>query len=139
MRRVEIAMCLIRQNGCYLLQMRNGAQQVGGLNKVGCFGGKVEPGEAPEQAICREVAEESTLTLRTDEVTRLGEVDVVSDAHNEPIAVHAIVYVADIGDDVSVEAREGELVTMTTQEVLAHIDTLTPATRAVFEQIIKEE
>lgn len=57
MREVHIAMCLIRQEDHYLLQHRLGDAMIGAAGLIGCFGGKIEDNETPEQAVCRELYE----------------------------------------------------------------------------------
>lgn len=52
-----------------------------GTSKFMLVGGKLEPGEAPDAAAVREVAEEVGLTLTTADLTLLGVFD--SDAANE--------------------------------------------------------
>jgi len=138
MKHFEIGMGLIRQGEAYLLQLRNGEQQAGALNLIGCFGGQIEPDETPAQAVCREVAEESSLSPRPEELKYLGEVSVDSERHGQAITVHSSVYLIKVPWRTVVEAKEGELIKMTSAEVRAHPDKMTPATRACFEQLIKE-
>jgi ADP-ribose pyrophosphatase YjhB (NUDIX family) len=136
MQHFKIVMALIEQGNNYLLQLRNGQQQAGGLNLVGCFGGQIEDGETPEQALIREVAEESSLHLQTADLEHIGTVRVRSERHNKPITVDALIYRTMIPRPTKVEAREGELVLWTEEEVRYKLAKLTPATRACFEQLI---
>lgn len=138
MQHVEIVMALIKQGDNYLLQLRNGKDQVGALNFIGCFGGKIEVGETPETAICREVAEETTLQPAPEKLEFIGEVTVDSERHGEPITAHARIYQITVPPSIVVQAKEGELVTMTKVVVQANMEQLTPATRACFTELIKE-
>ena len=70
-------LCYVEKDGCYLMLHR--VKKQGDLNKdkwIG-LGGKLEEGESPEDCVCREVWEESGLTL-TDYRYR-GLVTFVSD------------------------------------------------------------
>ena len=138
MKHFEIGMGLIKQGEAYLLQLRNGKQQAGALNLIGCFGGQIEPGESPEQTVCREVAEESSFRPKPEGLKDLGEVNVNSERHGQVITVHSYVYLIEIPSDTKIVANEGEVVMMTRAEVLANPDKMTPATLACFEQLIKE-
>lgn len=134
----EVAMGLVRQGETYVLQLRNGKNQAGGLNLIGCFGGKVEIGETPLEAACRELAEESTFAPDQSRAILLGEVDVLSERHNKPITVHATIYLFELTDDETIQAREGEAVRMMYQEIMSSLDRFTSATRSCFEQLIPE-
>jgi 8-oxo-dGTP pyrophosphatase MutT (NUDIX family) len=136
MRHLNIAMGLLKQGDRYLLQLRNGSNQTGKLQFIGCFGGQIEPGEAALQAACREVAEESTFVPNPSAAHLLGEVNVHSERHNQPITVTATIYQFDIPHDQIVEAKEGELVTMTKAEVYQNLHRLTPGTKACFKELL---
>lgn len=138
MEHFDVAMGLLQQGNTYLLQLRNGAQQAGGLNLIGCFGGKVEAGETAIEAACREVREESTHKPREADAELLGTVHVVSERHDKPITVAATIYRFMIPKGVPVAAREGTLKRMTEKEIRANLDTLTTATRACFEELLKK-
>jgi 8-oxo-dGTP diphosphatase len=58
---IEGTICLIRKNGRLLLQERALGRFGGG--KWDCPGGKLRPGESPEECIVREVAEETGLRI----------------------------------------------------------------------------
>ena len=131
-------MGLIKQGDSYALQLRNGKNQAGGLGLIGCFGGQIEEGETPEEALVREVAEESNLSQSIKDLEYIGEVRVESERQDQPITVRSQIYLIKISPKTRIHAREGELVTMTEKEVRANLDKITPATRACFEQLIKE-
>ncbi|MBU6267310.1 MAG: (deoxy)nucleoside triphosphate pyrophosphohydrolase [Sphingomonadales bacterium] len=56
-----VAAALVRTDGAVLLQKRRSGSVHGGLWEFP--GGKVEPGESPEMALIREIAEELGITL----------------------------------------------------------------------------
>jgi len=70
---------------CFLLRASNGVEEVllgmkktgFGTGKVVGIGGHLEPGETPEEAICREVAEEVGLAVTEDKLVPAGTVDFV--------------------------------------------------------------
>ena len=74
------SICLIRKNGRLLLQERALGRFGGG--KWDAPGGKLRPGESPEECIVREVAEETG--LRIDGATYRGSFDVYFGEHEQP-------------------------------------------------------
>ncbi len=70
---------------CFLLRTHQGHEEVllgrkktgFGTGKVVGIGGHVEPGESVEEAICREVAEESGITVMPQDLIPAGTVDFV--------------------------------------------------------------
>ncbi len=71
----DIAVAIIRQNGRLFIQRRPDDGLLGGLWEFP--GGKVEPGESPEQAVVREVAEETGMQIRL-----MGALDSVDHAYS---------------------------------------------------------
>ncbi len=139
MRKLTIAMAVIEQAEEYLLQLRSGDPAIGSAGLKGCFGGKVEEGEKPLDAVCRELAEETSLTgLGPKNVRYLGSYDVVSDHKLEMVEVHAEVFGLQLESEIVVRAHEGMLVRMTLQDILEDKASLTPATRAYFEQLERQ-
>ena len=101
-------------------------------------GGYVDKGETTAQAAVRELHEETSLeSLRVEDLEALGVVEVISDHQLEAVTIHATVFRLSIHNDREVVAKEGTLVKMTKDEILASSDRLTPATRACFETLIK--
>ncbi len=133
----DIVMVILQQGSLYHLQLRNGKGQSGALGLVGCFGGEIENGETPQEAACRELAEESTVELSPESIRQVGEVNVVSEKYGKPATVHCHVYHARINDEVKVAAREGELVTASLTELIARTD-LSPALTAAIQLLEKE-
>jgi 8-oxo-dGTP diphosphatase len=63
----EVAICILHQNEHYLLQLRDNDPKILYPGYWALFGGHIEPGETPEIAVAREVAEEIGYTLPTVE------------------------------------------------------------------------
>jgi 8-oxo-dGTP pyrophosphatase MutT (NUDIX family) len=136
MRLLNIVMVIIEQGGLYHLEFRNGPKRIGAAGLVGCFGGKIEQGEEPLRAICREVKEETNLNPVEADFVRLGEVDVIADNNLEPVKIHATVYKLILSKGIDVEAHEGRLVSLTESEAKRKVATMTPGTQAAFNQFI---
>lgn len=68
--KVEIASCWIRCAGLYLLLERPDSGREGA--RWGNPGGKLDAGEYPQEAVIREVLEETALVLLPDELIDLG-------------------------------------------------------------------
>ena len=56
-------LCYIERDGCYLMLHRVKKKQDVNAGKWIGVGGKLEPGESPDECVCREVLEETGLTL----------------------------------------------------------------------------
>lgn len=136
MENLRVSIGIIEQGGEYFLQRRGNNPVIGAAGLIGAFGGKIEPNEKPIEAVCREIAEETSLTPEMDDFIYLGNVEVISDIRNLPIKIDAHVYQLTIDLDLEVIAREGEVVRLTAIEVLERSELLTPATKAAFEQFI---
>ena len=54
----EVALALLERNGHWLMQLRDDVPGIVGPGCWGLFGGHLEPGEGPEQALRRELLEE---------------------------------------------------------------------------------
>lgn len=59
----ETTLCYLEQDGKYLMLLRNKKKQDANAGKWIGVGGKVEPGETPEECLLREVKEETGLEL----------------------------------------------------------------------------
>lgn len=113
----NIVMTLVRQGDKLHLQRRTGKKQSGAIGKIGTFGGEIENGETELAAAQRELAEESSVAVQQDQFLYLGELNVQSEKYGKPATVHAAVYEIDVAEDIAVEAREGELVTLSVKEL----------------------
>lgn len=61
----ETTLCYIKKDGCYLMLHRTKKKNDGSFEKWLGVGGKIEPGETPDECILRETKEETGLTLTT--------------------------------------------------------------------------
>lgn len=68
-----VAVALIDQHGRVLMQKRKATAQHGGLWEFP--GGKIEPGESPESALVREIAEELGIAVAVADLADEGEVE----------------------------------------------------------------
>lgn len=135
MRELIIALGLIQQGDNYLLQLRDGDPKIGAAGLIGCFGGKIEDGESPAEAICRELAEETSLTPMLEDAEELGLVEVISDHQLEPVQVKGHSFRIVIGEKL-LEAKEGKVVTIHQSNIGERLNEMTPGTRAVFKAFI---
>ncbi len=138
MREMAISICLIERGNNYILQLREGEGLNGGIGLVGCFGGSIEPkkDKSAQQAALREVTEETSLTPDLDDIERLGKVEVISDRDSQKVRVKADVFRLIIGADVEVIPAEGKIVELPMGDVINNMNTMTPATRAMFNELI---
>jgi len=63
---VEVVGAFIRKDDCYLVGQRAAHKSQGG--KWEFIGGKIEPGETPEQALARECREELALEIENERI-----------------------------------------------------------------------
>ncbi len=135
MRSIEVSIGLIQRNDTYLLQRRPDIGEKGAAGFIGAFGGTIEEGESPLEAVCRELSEETSLRPSTEDFKELGNVTVISDRDNLPVRIAATVFRLVIASETIVTTDEGELVEMTYDELQKNVHRLTPATKAAFEQL----
>lgn len=136
MRQLEVGIVLIHQGERYLLQLRGDDPAKGAAGLVGCFGGKLKPGETAHAAACREIAEETSLVPTIEELEPIGVIEVISDHRLEEVRVRATLFRLSVKETIEVMAKEGSIVGMKKEEALSNLDHLTPATRACFETLI---
>jgi 8-oxo-dGTP diphosphatase len=63
MKTIAATLCYVKANGKTLMMHRNKKQGDVHLGKWNGLGGKMEPGESPDECVVREIREESGLTL----------------------------------------------------------------------------
>ncbi|GAB3248227.1 8-oxo-dGTP diphosphatase [Arthrobacter pigmenti] len=80
-----IALCfLLRTGAAGQAQVLMGRKKTGfGTGKMVGLGGHIEPGESPREAACREVAEESSVVVRQQDLNDVGMVEFVFPARPE--------------------------------------------------------
>lgn len=138
MQTVRTALAVLEQNGEYLLQQRTFQSERGATGRLGLFGGKLEAGETAAACMIRELCEETTLTADDLQPSPIGSVTVTSDYRHQPVTVEAAVYRIELPPSMTVKVRKGEgsLVRLTAAEARDRLAGMTPATRAVFEQLL---
>ena len=100
---VNSVLCYIEQNEQYLMLYRNKKQHdINGGKWIG-VGGKFEAGEAPEEALIREVREETGLTL-----TRYQRRGLVTFVYGD-LTEYMFLYTADRFEGTLTDCDEGEL------------------------------
>ena len=139
MKQLNVAAIVITRGDNYFMQYRSGDPSIGAAGLIGFFGGKVE-NETTEAAARREIAEETTLNLSSSTtLDKLCEVTVSSDYKNEPITIHMTFFGFELLPGETIQAKEGQMISMTKQEAITQLSRLTPATRAYFEKLTKKE
>ncbi|HET7415193.1 MAG TPA: NUDIX domain-containing protein, partial [Arthrobacter sp.] len=80
-----IALCfLLRTGAAGQAQVLMGRKKTGfGTGKMVGLGGHIEPGESAREAACREVAEESSVVVRQQDLNDVGVVEFVFPARPE--------------------------------------------------------
>lgn len=58
MQKVEVAIAILHQDNQFLMQLRDDFPNIIYPGHWGFFGGHIEPGESPDEAVCRELMEE---------------------------------------------------------------------------------
>lgn len=82
---IDATVCFIRKKGKILLQQRPAGRRWAGI--LNGPGGKIEPDEAPLQALSREIAEETS--LRLDDVAQHGTVRLIfAGSEDRQLLVH---------------------------------------------------
>jgi 8-oxo-dGTP pyrophosphatase MutT (NUDIX family) len=139
MEEFRIVMTLIEQGNNYVLQRRDINPNIGAAGLVGCFGGRIEDGETAIEAAVREIREETNLAPNSDELSYVGEVDVISDYQRVPIKVNSQVFRFSARPEIEIAAEDGECVIYAKDEATSHLPEMTPATRATFARFILKE
>jgi 8-oxo-dGTP diphosphatase len=106
---VAVALALLEREGRWLLQLRDDVPGIVAPGHWGLFGGHLDPGETPEQALRREVEEEINWVA--------GEVSLWF-SHQEPHRVLHVFHVQLTAPLETLELREGQ------DMVLADLDAL---------------
>ncbi len=96
--------CYIDNGDSYLMMLRNKKKNDINEGKWLGVGGKIEPGETPEECVCREVTEETGLTL--DEYTMRGVITFLPSAGE---CEYIYVFTSDKFHGDLIDCNEGEL------------------------------
>ena len=95
---IDTTLCYIENNGCYLMMHRISKKDDLNAGKWIGVGGKLEPGETPDECLVREVREETGLTL--DGYSLRGIIDFHSDKWESE---KMYLYTATVSDDADTE------------------------------------
>lgn len=107
-------LCYVRRGGKTLMVYRNKKPNDMHLGKWNGLGGKLEPGETPEECAVREIREESGLSVR--ELTYKGLLTFPGFANDEDW--YAFVFVATADEGELIDSPEGRLEWIENQELL---------------------
>lgn len=135
MRQMNVSIGIITHDNSYILQKRGADPKIGAAGKIGAFGGKIEPNETPADAVCRELAEETSLRPRPNEAVHMASYTVLADHQLEPVEVNIEAFEIAITDADDVTAAEGEVVRILDKDIPKALDLMTPATRYYFETV----
>lgn len=138
MRQLNVAVVFIVKEGIYFLQLRDKDPHKGAAGLIGCFGGKIEPGEDALHAAHRELQEETSLRILSSRLMPLGAITVVSDYKLETMNVHITAFLLELESNEAITAAEGEIIELSKRKALALAEKLTPGTLACFKALIKE-
>ncbi len=111
----EVAIVVFYDNENFLIQDRKDMQKWG--EEYGYFGGRIEEGETPEQALKREVKEELGIEIRGYELFKDYE-ETIKHGDNALTNLRRVVYVAPIPDLKKLRVNEGKLALMKHEEAL---------------------
>lgn len=106
-------LCYIEDNGKYLMLHRTKKHNDQSQGKWLGVGGKMEPGESPEDCVCREVMEETGLVV-TDYFLA-GVITFLSDIYESE---HMFIYVATGFTGELIECNEGDLAWIDKKDVM---------------------
>jgi 8-oxo-dGTP diphosphatase len=107
-------LCYLRRNGHTLMLYRNKKENDMHEGKWNGLGGKVEPGESPEECVVREVYEESGLLVKDPQLR--GFITFPNFANDDDWYV--FLFTADEFDGELIDSAEGELAWVPTERVL---------------------
>jgi 8-oxo-dGTP pyrophosphatase MutT (NUDIX family) len=135
MRELEIVLGLIQQEDNFIFQRRLNERRNGAAGLIGCFGGKIEPGETKAEAVAREIGEETTLITSPEDWKQLTDVEVISDRDNKPVKIYGTAFVYTLLPGQSIQAKEGSLVVIPKQQCADSELPLTPATKELLSKL----
>ena len=120
------------------MQLRGNDPKIGAAGKIGAFGGKIEVGETALQAVCREIAEETSLVPDVARIRHIASFAIVSDHKLETVNVNVEAFEISIDKEEQVSAIDGEVVQISNDKIADMLDLMTPATRHYFEMELGE-
>lgn len=109
----ETTLCYLEKDGQFLMLLRNKKKQDPNEGKWIGVGGKLEPGETPEQCVVREVQEETGLVLTSFESR--GRILFLSDQWEDEIMY--LFTASEFQGELTGECNEGDLKWIPFQEI----------------------
>ena len=106
-------LCYIRRNGCWLMMNRNRKKQDENAGKWIGIGGHLEADESPDECICREVLEETGLTLLNPRMRGILTF-ILPDWGNEM----TFLYTAEAAGELAADCSEGTLAWIPLEDVM---------------------
>jgi 8-oxo-dGTP diphosphatase len=106
-------LCYVRRDGCTLMIHRIKKQNDMHAGKWNGLGGKLEPGETPEECVIREVYEESGLRIENPQLKGV----LTFPAFSQDEDWYAFVFTADEFEGELIDSPEGELRWIPNQEL----------------------
>ncbi len=97
-------------------------------------GGKIDPGETPEQALHREIREELDTDIAPGSVRELGIFEAPAFGHRPGTRLHMTCYLADLVDEPQATSEVAEIRYFTEAEYAAMPETA-PGSRLVFARL----
>lgn len=97
-------------------------------------GGKIDPGETPEQALHREIREELDTDIAPGSVRELGIFEAPAFGHRPGTRLHMTCYLADLVDEPQATSEVAEIRYFTEAEYVAMPETA-PGSRLVFARL----
>ncbi len=106
-------------------------------NVLGVFGGLIESGEEPAEAIRREIAEETSLDIAKLKIQYMFDVQIPVSATNPEIGVDSV-FKCQL-DSLNFEVKEGLGVEVHTLEELINKTDIQPATKIILKKLHEEK
>lgn len=131
MRPIDIAMADIVQGDRHLLQLRNHDPNKPAAGLIGFFGGRLESDETHEQAVMRELREETSLIVDESRLRAVGSFTTTMQHNGKSLDITGRCYRVEVPTGTDVKAKEGEIVTMTLADLTERTAEMSPATQAV--------
>ena len=121
------------------MQRRGHGENIGSPGLIGCFGGKVDAAESPEDAAGREVREETSLDITGMNLTEVASFNIRDSLRGTTYDIKVDAYSVAIPAGMEVRAREGSLVRLAHTKAAQFVGEMTPATSKLFKIMYKEK
>jgi 8-oxo-dGTP pyrophosphatase MutT (NUDIX family) len=138
-RTIKIAMADLRQGDTHLLQHRNHDPSKAAAGLIGFFGGQLEAGESSEEAVSREIGEETSLQPSPEDFEHVGPFETIMERDGEELKIVGEFFRHEVPPGVEVTAKEGDIVQIPANQLKAQIDKMSPATVQAIKQYMNGE